>query len=174
MTELWAPVVGLEGFYEVSDQGRVRGVTRTLTDGRVWRGAVLAQSTSKSGHKRVRLCRNGRHLYFSVHRLVIEAFVGPCPPSMECAHNNGDPSDNRVSNLRWDTRKGNHADKSRHGTLLVGEKNALAKLTESDIRRAFSMRRAGALLKDIALELDITSANVSMILRRATWRHVHV
>jgi hypothetical protein len=50
-----------------------------------------------------------------VHRLVLETFVGPCPDGMECCHNNGDPADNRLENLRWDTLSSNAYDRVEHG-----------------------------------------------------------
>ena len=51
-----------------------------------------------------------------IHRLVLAAFVGPCPPGLVCCHNDGDPTNNHVDNLRWDTYAANEADKVRHGT----------------------------------------------------------
>ncbi len=53
-----------------------------------------------------------------VHRLVLEAFVGPCPPGMVACHYDGNSANNAVSNLRWDTQAGNIADKKRHGTAF--------------------------------------------------------
>ncbi|MDP7729539.1 HNH endonuclease [Mycobacterium sp. TY813] len=51
-----------------------------------------------------------------MHHLVLEAFVGPRPPGLEGCHGNGDPADNSVANLRWDTRSANVFDSVRHGT----------------------------------------------------------
>ena len=64
-----------------------------------------------SGYLAVTLWRKGQQNTKYVHRLVLEAFVGPCPPGMEACHNNSNPADNRLSNLRWDTRQANHKDK---------------------------------------------------------------
>jgi hypothetical protein len=49
-----------------------------------------------------------------VHRLVLDAFVGPCPDGMECRHLNGVKADCRLSNLAWGTRKENIEDRVRH------------------------------------------------------------
>lgn len=56
-----------------------------------------------------------RYPHSYVHRLVLEAFVGPCPPGMEACHWNGIPGDNRLHNLRWDTPSANNADILRLG-----------------------------------------------------------
>lgn len=90
----------------VSSEG---GVQR-LIDG-VW--TDMHQSRLKTGYLMVTLGKE--RLY--VHRLVLEAFVGPSLPGMHGCHNNGKPSDNRIENLRWDTRAGNFADKWKHGTM---------------------------------------------------------
>ncbi|WP_052459590.1 HNH endonuclease [Tessaracoccus massiliensis] len=107
---LWAPA------YEVSDRGRVRSVARTVVDSlgrtRQLRGVALALSRNNYGHLYVRL-RSTVRAY--VHRLVLEAFIGPCPAGHECCHRNDDPSDNRVENLYWGTRADNMLDRVANG-----------------------------------------------------------
>ena len=67
------------------------------------------------GYYRVRFARDGKMINASVHRVVLEAFVGPCPEGHEACHNNGNPSDNRLENLRWDTKSANALDRVRDG-----------------------------------------------------------
>jgi hypothetical protein len=123
----------------------------------------------KSGHLHLRLGRGSP--FMLVHRLVLSAFAGPCPEGMEACHYNGNPADNRLCNLRWDTRKANHADKVRHGRSARGERNFLAKLTTSDVQRIRDMNRNGVLGKDIARHFRVTPANISSILKGKTWNH---
>ena len=116
--ERWRPVVGHEGEYEVSDQGRIRSLDRVITfsDGRYRsaRGRTLKPWTMKRvGHQVVGLTGKRK---FLVHVLVLEAFVGPRPDGMVCCHNDGDATNNRVENLRWDTYVENNKDLVRHGT----------------------------------------------------------
>ena len=118
--EIWLPVVGYEGLYEVSDRGRVRSLDRlSYTKGRVSvsvrKGRILKASITSSGHAVVGLSRNARAAQKQVHRLVLEAFVGPCPPDMECCHGPGGPADNRIENLRWDSRSANALDRVSDG-----------------------------------------------------------
>jgi len=102
----WKPVVGWEKFYRVSDLGEVLSIRgqRHLT------GTALP-----IGHLRVRLSAEGVRKSVLVHRLVLEAFVGPCPEGSEARHLNGDPQDNRLVNLRWGTRSENILDQVEHG-----------------------------------------------------------
>ncbi len=96
-------------------------------------GRSLKSRPGKGGYHQVALYRDGQKHWFMVHRLVLEAFVGPCPEGMEGCHNNGNPADNRLSNLRWDTRPNNHADKRQHGTMAAGERNGRSKLTRKEV-----------------------------------------
>lgn len=117
MSEEWRAVVGFEGCYEVSSSGRVRSLDRLVSHGigglmRKRQGCLLKPGTVQSGHQLVVLGRTQNRL---VHRLVLEAFVGPKPDGMECCHNDGDPANNRVDNLRWDTRSANILDDYKHG-----------------------------------------------------------
>lgn len=115
----WRPVAGYEGHYEVSDQGNVRSIDRVVInrDGvkRTLRGKMLRPGDGGTGHLIVSLNLNGVASSKKVHRLVLAAFVGPCPAGLVVCHNNGDPTDNRLSNLRYDTYSENLHDRVRHG-----------------------------------------------------------
>jgi hypothetical protein len=109
-----------------------------------------------------------------VHRIVLEAFVGPCPGGWQCCHNDGDTSNNSVGNLRWDTPRENNADKIRHGTLIRGERMHRAILTEKAVREIFSLRSEGRFPAEIA---EVIGCNVDMVrsvLRRDRWGHVEI
>lgn len=120
-TERWLPVVGYEGYYEVSDLGRVRSLPR-VTNGsfggtRRLPGRVLRPGINpKTGRRIVALHRDGAGRSHKVYPLVLAAFVGPRPPGMEACHNDGDHTNDRLSNLRWDTSSRNTYDSVRHGT----------------------------------------------------------
>lgn len=123
MSEEWRAVTGYEGLYEVSDLGRVRSLDRYVqrnggcASGRPMRlkGIILKPRPMKSGHLQVNLGKNGISRNELIHQLVLIAFVGPRPKGMEGCHEDGDPSNNNLDNLRWDTRSGNNLDKVRHG-----------------------------------------------------------
>lgn len=119
MSEIWKPVLGYEGLYEVSDHGRVRSLDRVVPHSRYGqqkrRGKVLKLAAAGDGHVKIHLCRGGVERYHFVHTLVLEAHVGPRPEGMEACHSNGNPDDNTVPNLRWDTKSNNILDQVRHG-----------------------------------------------------------
>ena len=103
--EIWKPVKGYGGLYEVSDLGNVRSLDRVVetSNGQVreYRGKELAKNPDKNGYLRARLARKGKQSIFFIHRLVLEAFVGECPEGMKTRHLDGDPANNRLSNLKW-------------------------------------------------------------------------
>lgn len=117
MSKIWKPVVGYEGIYEVSDHGDIRGVDRTDAAGRFRPSQPMTAVPHVSdGRLIVCLTKRGRHSTRYVHQLVLEAHVGPRPAGMQGCHTNGRNTDNRVTNLRWDTQSGNQLDSVRHGT----------------------------------------------------------
>jgi hypothetical protein len=118
MSETWLPVVGWEGFYEVSDQGQVRSLDRLVPFGqqrRLARGRILRPGKDTHGVRFVHLSADGRRRVARVHLLVLESHVGPRPVGLEGCHWDDDKDNNRLSNLRWDTKLANEQDKLRNG-----------------------------------------------------------
>lgn len=125
--ETWKPVVGYEGYYEVSDHGNVRSVFRFVRGKsgkpRPVNGRPRMAWTTRGGYLRVGLSANGETRRFMVHRLVLEAFTGPCPVGMEACHGDGNPVNNHLENLRWDTKRENMNDRTRHGNCWESQKS---------------------------------------------------
>lgn len=115
MSENWRPVPGYSA-YEVSDLGRLRSVDRIDAAGKRRRGRLLSPRKAHKGHLVAALREAGVRKDILMHHLVLITFVGPRPDGMECCHWNDDPADNRLANLRWDTRSANILDSVRNGT----------------------------------------------------------
>ncbi len=107
-----------------------------------------------------------------IHHLVLEAFVGPRPAGMVACHNDGNPQNNALSNLRWDTWISNLADMERHGTRLRGRDHANAKLTEADVIAIRRLRERGLLIWQIASLFPVSENTISHICRGEDWSHV--
>ena len=101
--EIWKPIKEFEGYYEVSNMGRVR----SLNYKRTGKEKILKNIGDYKGYLEIVLTKNGKQKQFKVHRLVAEAFI-PNPENKPCIdHINTVKSDNRVENLRWVTYKEN-------------------------------------------------------------------
>ena len=122
MTEEWRPVLGWEGYYEVSSFGNVRSIDRVITrsDGRRRHlsGQALAPADNRRGYLYVNLARGRERKVRVVHQLVAEAFLGfrRCGFESVVCHIDGDRHNNVVSNLRVGTQGENLLDRRRHGT----------------------------------------------------------
>ena len=178
MSERWLPVVGFEGFYEVSDAGRVRSLDRVIwfeRKGRPMRrtlvGQILTPCVHTHGYAQIVLSKDGEHTTRLIHAVVLEAFVGAPPEGMEGCHEDNDKWNNCLSNLRYDTHLENSRDRIRHGVQTRGETAGHAVLTEDDVRRIRTL--AGTIdNKEIGARFGITGSNVGYILKRKTWKHI--
>lgn len=165
MREEWRPVVGFEGLYEVSDLGRVRSVAGQYA------GRILRPGPHRGGYGLLHLYLGRDRRVATVHAVVAAAFIGPRPPGMCVCHNDGDPKNNRVSNLRYDTPRANNGDKRRHGTHVCGEKSPVAKITAEQVLEIRALR-GRVKQADIAARFGVTFSNVSAIQLGKSWRHV--
>ena len=110
--EEWRPVVGFEGLYSVTSTGRVRSEKT---------GRVLKPTEGPDGYYRVTLKGEGKRSSPTVHRLIMEAFVGPRPDGLQIRHLDGDKSNNVIGNLRYGTPKENGEDNVRLGVTRYGK-----------------------------------------------------
>ena len=170
--EIWRPVLGLEETHSVSNLGRIRSEPRICASspGRTRRvpGRVLKFCLHKTrGYYTIGLGGKTR----DVHCVVAEAFLGVRPsPEMECAHEDGVKTNNRVSNLRWDTCKGNNADKIRHGTHQGGERHGNHKLSEDQVLKILVDPRKQSV---IAKEYQVHQSVISRLKNRRRWKYLY-
>lgn len=104
-----------------------------------------------------------------VHQLILLTFEGPCPADMECCHNDGDRTNNTLSNLRYDTRKANAQDRQRHGTVARGTKINTNILTPDDVRGIRLSLEIGESEHAIAKSYGISRAVVNSIRHHRIW-----
>ncbi len=127
--EIWKPVIGFEGYYEVSNSGNVRVLDKTWDcigkNGQpskgFQKGKILKLFLGSRGYYRVTLVAVGKkRVYEHIHRLVAKAFIPNPENKREVNHKDGNKLDNRVENLEWTTPQEN----SQHSILtgLVSHK----------------------------------------------------
>jgi hypothetical protein len=151
--------------YEVSEFGEVRRATRARTSPA---GKQLNPNLAKRGYLVVSLVGDQGPKSRTIHRLVCEAFHGPCPPDKEqAAHIDGDRLNNHFSNLRWATRSENERDKERHGTGKQGERHHAAKLNWEDVR---AIRESTASIGELAALYGVTKSRISSLRRNEGWQ----
>lgn len=161
--EIWRPVVGWERYYRVSNLGRLYSLHQT--------GRLVVGMPMEGGYRVLKVRDKGRRAHIATHVMVLEAFVGPRPsPAHEGCHNDGDGSNSCLSNLRWDTAKGNQADRLKHGTDSRGERCTAAKLTPEAVREIRTQKDVSD--KEWAGRFGICVGAVKAARLRKTWRNV--
>jgi len=133
--EEWRAVKGYEGFYEVSNMGRVKSLKRRVPNPNCGgqytvNEKILRPSSNPLGYENVRLSKGGVSVHKLVHRLVAEAFIENPNNYPVVNHKDETPSNNSVANLEWCTQKYN----SNYG-------NAYAKKSEAQKKKDWSWRK---------------------------------
>lgn len=180
MKEEWKDVVGYEGLYQVSNHGRIRSLDRLrhYSDGRasyVQKGKVMSLQENGKGRLILKLVNSeGRGKGHQVHILELEAFKGIRPPGYVGCHNDSDPLNNKIDNLRWDTPAGNEADKVANGTSNRGERHGNSKLTQAQVMKIRERLKAGESQRKIAPDFGVHQVHISKINRGLRWAHLEV
>lgn len=126
------------------------------------------RKSSLYGYFAVSLSIDGKTYQRYIHRLICEAFHGPCPEGMECSHLNGDNIDNRPKNLKWETPKINTNRKKEHGTQIdqSGFNNNKSKFNSlKDLENIFSLRYEGKTYKEIAEKMGVHESTIGGIIK---------
>lgn len=170
--EVWLPVLQYEGIYEVSNLGRVRRDMGTTASRNTWPGRLL-QPVQSNEYWIVSLSKDGAVKNHALHRLVLSSFCGAEPfDGAQACHNDGDPNNNALSNLRWDSALGNQADVDRHGNRCRGEDVFGARLTERDVVAIRELIAAGLRNRPIAERYGVSISTIHLIRHERIWRHV--
>ncbi len=157
----WNPIIEYPGYY-VDTDGNVLSWKRI-------RLRHLKPIVAKDGHLYVFLYRDGLMRKEWVHRLILATFTRDPFPNEECRHLNGNPSDNRLSNLKWGTRQDNANDRMKHGRYATGENAVSHKLTEQDVLEI--RRRCGSeSSRQLAQEYGVSHTTILGAVNGHHWR----
>jgi hypothetical protein len=163
-------IAGFPG-YRVGDDGSVwscfvrAGAGRPRVQGEWWQMKPIVDAKCTKGYAMITLWAGGKQKRVSVHKLVLEAFVGKKPPGLVCRHLNGLRTKNHLDNLAWGTNKENEEDKVRHGTRAQGVRHGNAKLTEAQVLDVVASKAAGEKAPSIAARLGISISTVFLIMQ---------
>lgn len=170
--EIWKVLPLYGGHYEVSNMGRIRAKDRIVRKFSIlcgkdvdqkYKGRLLTpRKSDKYGHLSVTIGYERRNISLSIHRAVLLAFVGPCPEGMEGCHNNGNASDNRLENLRWDTHAANNADRKRHGRYAENEAHPMVRYSDEIVK---AVRSSGLGPKKAAQQFGMSVSQAHRIIR---------
>ena len=169
--EIWKSVFNYNG-YEISNFGRVRNNLNT-------RGILknkphmLKYYLTVNGMLQVDLYKKYLRRKVSIHTLVLETFfIGPKQFKVECAHLDGNATNNKFINLKWATHKENEGHKRLHGTMRLGENRYGAKLDNDKVVQIRSLYRQGWLQKDLAIKFEVSISIISRVINNRIWSHV--
>jgi hypothetical protein len=169
MDEEWRGVAGWDA-YEVSNLGRIR---RTKPGGGSFAGRIFPKRWRVKGYPVVTLSQERFRRTLRLNRVVCRAFHGDPPsPAHEAAHADGIRDNCTAENLRWATPIENAADKIRHGSLPLGERHSMAKLTAEAVREIRSADKRPVSKAALAKKFGVAYATITDVLGRRSWTHL--
>jgi hypothetical protein len=180
VNEVWKDITGYEGFYQVSNFGRVKGCDRVtnVPKGKYYdayqrhcKSRIMILKLDRKGYFKINLTRESQVKEYSVHRLVAFAFVDGYFDGAEVNHIDACPTNNHASNLEYVTRKGNMAHAAALGRMEKGSDRHNAKLKESDIPEIRSRLALGHSQRKIARDYSVHQRVIWLIANDKSWRH---
>lgn len=175
MKEVWKPIAGYEGLYEVSNAGRVRSLDRDVKGKgktgkdavRKVKGRILINQKSSNGYVQVCLAKDGQNKIERVHRLVAAAFLENPLGLPEVNHKDENKTNNDVNNLEWCS----HLYNQRYGNKpMRGERHPMRKLNATQIQEIRKRRSSGELLRVIARDFGISMSHACGITKGNYWQ----
>ena len=174
--EIWKDIVGFDGQYQISNNGRYKSVERevVLKDGRVrvFKSKILKPFISKSGYPTATLSISGKNIKRSVHRLVAETFIENSFNKSDVNHIDGNKENNKVENLEWVSHSENLYHFHKLSDSNSGERNNLSKLKDDDIPVIREMHADGISSKRISELFKVDYKTIWRIVTHQTWKNV--
>lgn len=178
----WHDVPSLQGYYQVTRDGRVRSVSRRINSpqsgGTRWlNGRELKARVGVNGYVTFDASVRGKSAPFYLHRAIAEVFI----PNPECKpeinHKDGDRANNAINNLEWCTRQENMAHAFDTGlvppsAIGPGEDGPAAKLTNTNVATIKKRLQSGDRQIDIANDYGVTKGTIGHIAYGRTWAHI--
>jgi len=178
--EIWKDIIGYEGYYAISSQGRIKSIQREVASKngltRIVKERILKLLDDNRGRHYVVLWKDHQRENFRVHRLVAEYFIPNPENKPQVNHLNGIPTDNRAENLEWCTNKENAEHASRtglaNGNYHTGEKHGRNKLTEEDYDIIQILLDSKQLTqKEIAKIFNVSKSLIWAFNKKIIWKH---
>lgn len=164
MVEEWKIIPGYEN-YKISNHGNIINL--------YMKSRLRPCFNFKKTHYTANLYgKDETYKIHQLHRLVLQAFVGPCPEGMQCCHNNGNGLDNRLENLRWDTTKSNCADQAEHGTKRLNERHHRSKLSNDECLTIKSISPYRGMIPKLAKYYNVSVSTIRDIIKGKTWSNL--
>lgn len=163
--ESWLPVVGFDGRYIVSNTGKVKSLARKDRINH-FRPEKEIGLITKRGYRVCTLSNDVIKGQYLIHRLVMRAFVGIPPNGMEVCHNDGDPLNCNVNNLRYDSHANNNRDRITHNTIPRGETHFNCGLKEYQAIEIYKSKEHQKLL---ANKYSVSEFTIYAIRTNKTW-----
>lgn len=169
-TELWKDILGWEGYYQVSNLGRVKSLDRKTPNGagvRRVRSRIISVKTIKNGYPVINVTINNKTRKKILYKTVLSAFVPKAEKSLVCRHIDGNKLNNRLSNLCWGSRKENSIDAALH------EQNS-AKLSFTDVMEIRFLYENNYLnFNQLSKVFDIGSSSINRACSYTTFYYIN-
>jgi hypothetical protein len=179
LDEVWRDIPDYEGFYQVSNQGRIRSGDRFVCTEKgkyeiLSKGKVLKLTLGTRGYLGLGLSKYGKCIKKTVHRLVALAFLGDYPDGCNVNHKDGNKLNNCIDNLEYCTFSQNsqHAYATGLLTIAKGEKQAMSKLKNADIIVIRDRLALGHSQKAIARDFNVNKSTITKIKTGKNWTHI--
>jgi len=173
--EIFKPIMGYEGKYEISNMGRVKSLKRkqkTKSNGfAIRKGKIIKTSSTGKGYLQIKLSMDGRERSFSVARLVAIHFIGLPETGRQVNHIDSDRKNNNINNLEWVKQQQNSDHRMAYGKVIRGEDVKQSKLKEEDIVKIRKLLKNHT-VREIASKFKVSHPTIVYISQKKIWKHV--
>ncbi len=173
--EVYKDIVGFNGFYQVSNWGKVKSLSRIVNHAKKGTQEVkerILKFDLRSGYPSVTFYKDKKSSRFTVHHLVMLAFIGERPIGFDINHKDGDKTNNHLSNLEYCTRSKNIQHAFSKGLKPIGQNHHKTTLTTKEVISIYELKHKGMTQKIVSEKYGVDRTTIGNIWRGKTWSNV--